>query len=333
MKPITKHQQRRSIRSFDSSVHGVEYDLEDIVAGKVDFGNSDSNSNSNSEPDNITENDTHFTFDTLSTGRRTRPKKSREGPTVRRLSSSAFSDAGCSDIERNLSNLRINASDNDEEKTNIEPNKLYQDYDDTTSKKSQSVLIPKYHRRSSSVSFSTVEIRHYDRILGDNPSCSCGPPLSIGWYHDESSTIVDTVDDYEYSRTTRRGHKELTIPKSERQKLLLKLGYSRKEITQTVRTILKLKKKRRQTVNNLSYLQVEDFFEGASKQISRIMRKRRGSKYLYKQWKGSMSAYADLDSSLGSSLKSSFKISATEGASDFLSVTLDKDSGIFPNQT
>lgn len=306
----------------------MEYDLEDIVAGKVDFGNSDS-----SEPDNITENDTNFTFDTLSTGRLTRSnKKSRQGPNVRRLSSSAFSDPGCSNIERNLSNLRINSNNNDEEKTEIEPNKLHQDHDDKTSKKSQSILIPKYYRRSPSVSFSTIEIRHYDRILGDNPSCSCGPPLSIGWDHDESSTIVDTVDDYEYSRTTRRrGHKELTIPRSERQKLLLKLGYSRKEITQTVRTIVKLKKKRRQTVNNLAYLQVEDFFEGASKQISRIMRKRRGSKFLYKQWKGSMS---DLDdSSFGSSLKSSLKISATEGASDFLSLTLDKDSGMFTNQT
>jgi hypothetical protein len=34
------------------------------------------------------------------------------------------------------------------------------------------------HRRSHSVLFTAIEIREYARTVGDNPSCSSGPPIS-----------------------------------------------------------------------------------------------------------------------------------------------------------
>merc|ERR1712238_242161 len=36
-------------------------------------------------------------------------------------------------------------------------------------------------RTASTVSFKAVEIREYDRAIGDNPSCSSGPPIALDW--------------------------------------------------------------------------------------------------------------------------------------------------------
>lgn len=53
-----------------------------------------------------------------------------------------------------------------------------------------------------SVSFSRLNVRQYERVLGDNPSCSSGPSVSIGWkYKDDISMDIDT---YELRRSQRR---------------------------------------------------------------------------------------------------------------------------------
>ena len=212
----------------------------------------------------------------------------------------------------------------------------------------ESVLVPKVTHRTSRITFSTIEIRQYERILGDNPSCSCGPPVSIGWKYNEDETVTLSVDDYEYRRPVRKESKDLTLGKTERHRMLLNLGYARKELTSAVRTNVKLKSQRRQTVNNLALAHVEETLEGATKKISRIMRKRRDSKYLYRKWRKSLaiseqgnkniiiSTMSDGLSSTGS-LRSSLKkytITATESpASHFISSALDKDSTYFEEKT
>ena len=76
----------------------------------------------------------------------------------------------------------------------------------------------------------------------------------------------------------------MVLTRTKRENLLIHLGYTRKEIIAAVRSNAKLKKKCRQTVNNLPILGVEEIWEGASKKVARMIRKRQGSKYLYTQW-------------------------------------------------
>merc|ERR1712238_290848 len=50
-------------------------------------------------------------------------------------------------------------------------------------------------RTASTVSFKAVEIREYDRAIGDNPSCSSGPPFSLYWNYSENPAVC--INEYE----------------------------------------------------------------------------------------------------------------------------------------
>jgi hypothetical protein len=74
-----------------------------------------------------------------------------------------------------------------------------------------------------SVSFSTVEVREYDRILGAHAHIPVS--LSIGWEYQQIEAIP--VDDYEVNGRLRE---EIRTIMAERCALLLKYGYSLQEM-------------------------------------------------------------------------------------------------------
>jgi len=101
-----------------------------------------------------------------------------------------------------------------------------------------------------SVSFRSISIREYPMIVGDNPSVSSGPPLTIAWDFDELGTIL--LEEYENHRPTRRSADQMTIPKMERLKILESSGISRSEIEKVVKDVNIARSQRLQTRNNLS---------------------------------------------------------------------------------
>ena len=126
-------------------------------------------------------------------------------------------------------------------------------------------------KRTSSVSFSTIEIRSYERVLGDNPSCSHGPAVSIGWQY-ESDPITVQVDEYEYYRSEDRlDGTALVLSRSEREEILEELGYSRSAIADAVRTNVKIKNNRRQTVHNLPVARFEEVAESVRRKLKRVV--------------------------------------------------------------
>lgn len=70
------------------------------------------------------------------------------------------------------------------------------------------------------VDFDYVEIREYERIIGDHPWCSYGPPISIGWNHHLLAKY--SLDEYETMmlKSPRRTKKELYLPARKRIEIL-----------------------------------------------------------------------------------------------------------------
>eukprot|EP00816_Leptocylindrus_hargravesii_P002038 CAMPEP_0196816240 /NCGR_PEP_ID=MMETSP1362-20130617/54274_1 /TAXON_ID=163516 /ORGANISM="Leptocylindrus danicus, Strain CCMP1856" /LENGTH=164 /DNA_ID=CAMNT_0042193491 /DNA_START=8 /DNA_END=502 /DNA_ORIENTATION=+ len=77
------------------------------------------------------------------------------------------------------------------------------------------------------VSFGTVDIREHNVRLGNNPSCSSGPPIALEW--EARRSIVLSVDEFEV-RANRRTREELVMPRHVREDILRRRGYSRKEL-------------------------------------------------------------------------------------------------------
>ena len=147
----------------------------------------------------------------------------------------------------------------------------YPKYDPAESKFMMMQNQPKTKREKHRVKFGTVTVRDFQRILGDNPSCKAGAPLSIGWKV-ESVVLHPTPEAHDLARGRPiRNSANLILTRDERHNILLKLGYSDREIAQAVRAVIKDKNRRRTTVNNLSASKVEEKLESVSTGLKRML--------------------------------------------------------------
>jgi hypothetical protein len=121
-----------------------------------------------------------------------------------------------------------------------------------------------------SVSFGMVEVREYERILGDHPSCSEGLAIGIDWQYLPSKTY--RVDDWEAIRdSSRKGC--LTLDKQTREKILVELGYEERHFAQALRESNKIKHQRRQTIVNLGTQRMEEAVESCGRKILKVLLK------------------------------------------------------------
>ena len=145
------------------------------------------------------------------------------------------------------------------------------------------------------VSFSHLQIRTYETILGDNPSCTGGPSLSIGWRYNPEH-FNSTVDEYEHKQDNFYGGEglrpqdiDLVLHRSERESILLKTGYTRQDLAEAVRKLNKAKNRRRQTVHNLSapVMFFEEKAESFKRSAGRLFLNRQRTRHMYEDWKKS----------------------------------------------
>jgi len=126
------------------------------------------------------------------------------------------------------------------------------------------------------VSFSHLQIREYAITLGDNPSVSSGPPVTLDWAYDPQETTAP-VEAFEAVRGPRRPYAEMAMPRSVRTQLLTdEWKVTRSEMDNAIRDANRIKQDRRRTVNNL-----DTPLEKASYQVEKAKRNtRRLSSYV-----------------------------------------------------
>jgi hypothetical protein len=99
-------------------------------------------------------------------------------------------DSEASLVESSVSDVDAQSDTTDE---SVSPSK---EEDDSSSESS---------KRKSSVRFGSIEIREYERIVGDHPDVKFGPPMGIGWQYYQNEQIP--IDEYE----RRRGPKKFML--------------------------------------------------------------------------------------------------------------------------
>lgn len=132
------------------------------------------------------------------------------------------------------------------------------------------------------VSFGTLNIREYERTLGDHPDVTSGPPLALGWEYREVATGIQLVEYEDFFAQQqqqhleqqmqhnlqvsqvikgeippppavpqvprRRSFQELRMPASQRRSILFQeCGVSRAELQDAMREITKIKNSRLQS--------------------------------------------------------------------------------------
>ena len=120
------------------------------------------------------------------------------------------------------------------------------------------------------VDFSYLEVREYPFILGDNPSCLDGPPLTIDWGHDPNTEFMLDIDTFERMRGQRRNVHELVVPKRVRQAWLLKCGWTNKQIAEAVRQARRDKHFRMVSSHKKSFDPVSERIENLQSNVKRL---------------------------------------------------------------
>jgi len=127
------------------------------------------------------------------------------------------------------------------------------------------------------VRFSTVEIREYARTLGDNPSVTSGPPLTLEWTHQSTSTI--DFESYESTKPLSRAKGQMLVPQFVREEWLRDAGYSRGEMTEATRKAGKSRVRRRKSANqNMAGRKVDEMKDSFGAFRRRALTKKRSVK-------------------------------------------------------
>lgn len=139
----------------------------------------------------------------------------------------------------------------------------------TTSSSSEGNLV----RKMRSVSFCEVQIRNYNRCLEVNPSVTSGPAVGIGWNYSAEEDEIFSLEMFEETRehSRRSSMQELALPRHKREALLRNWGYSQRDIAWSVRSILRSKNQRKQTIQNLHASNYEELMEKATRKMKNVL--------------------------------------------------------------
>lgn len=134
------------------------------------------------------------------------------------------------------------------------------------SQSTQSTLLT---RRATHVVFDEVTLRFYDQTLGDHPSTSYGPPISLDWKYEEAEPMK--LDSYEEHRGKRRDMKQMMMNYYTRKNTLMwHYGHTEEELKKAAKASERDAFKRGITKYFLPVAKVEDLVTSAGRKVKRV---------------------------------------------------------------
>ncbi|CAJ1948311.1 unnamed protein product [Cylindrotheca closterium] len=124
------------------------------------------------------------------------------------------------------------------------------------------------------VKFSSVNVRYYERVVDVNPACSHGVAIGLGWKYNKSKKL--SLNEFELQKGgVRYCARQLVLPRNVREAIAREFGYTQKDIAKSTRANLKFRNERKQTIDNLSMMPVEEKMEGAKRKMKKVFSFRR----------------------------------------------------------
>jgi hypothetical protein len=93
------------------------------------------------------------------------------------------------------------------------------------------------------VSFSTCTVTVFPMILGDNPACQSGVPVTLSWHPMESTTTDVELYDFMRQSERRRG-KGMILPVEQRAQLVIHGGSTMEDVADVVLEMDKIRMSR-----------------------------------------------------------------------------------------
>mmetsp|Transcript_29744 Transcript_29744/g.72026 ORF Transcript_29744/g.72026 Transcript_29744/m.72026 type:complete len:378 (+) Transcript_29744:614-1747(+) len=124
-------------------------------------------------------------------------------------------------------------------------------------------------KRRHRVSFTTVQIRRYPMLLGDNPAVLSGPPVSLGWEY-EVLPEMPLVDFETFRLRSRRLHSNhLLLSHYKRLEIIQRNGHTAEEVKAVEKQIAKIKRQRNMSLAMTPLTPLQNIAESAGRKIKR----------------------------------------------------------------
>jgi hypothetical protein len=117
------------------------------------------------------------------------------------------------------------------------------------------------------VHFHEIEVALYPVQVGDNPTAD-GVPISLGWVVDEKHSF--SLDDYESSKPEPRSRAELLMPAQVRRDMLENLGFTAREMLNTVQELKKIKRSRQKSIKGQKWDKLHLVVEKSRRKMKNI---------------------------------------------------------------
>jgi hypothetical protein len=97
-----------------------------------------------------------------------------------------------------------------------------------------------------SVTFGKITVLEFPMELGDNPGCSIGVPVQLGWTPLTSTTCSLELFDILRDERGRRRRKKLVLTNLQRAKIVLNAGYSLEQLAEAALQVNHIRESRRE---------------------------------------------------------------------------------------